>query len=223
MPQAARASANTRSDPTAKLRALIVGGRLMPNQRLVEAELVPMLRSNRTHVRTALARLEIEGLVVSEPHRGARVRLITGEEAIEITQARGALEGLVVRQAAQNITKPDKVKLLRIERQMRRAIAAGDLIPYSELNGQLHAELYRIAGLPIVERLLLNLKSQTVRFQYRPILLPGRPPKSIVEHTEIVEAVCAGDPDWAERAMRDHIVEVLAALRKIIKDKEAGL
>lgn len=194
----------------------------MPNQRLVEAELVPMLRSNRTHVRTALARLEIEGLVVSEPNRGARVRLVTGEEAIEITQARGALEGLVVRQAAQNITKPDKVTLRRIERQMRRAIDAGDLIPYSDLNGQLHAELYRIAGLPIVERLLLNLKSQTVRFQYRPILLPGRPQESIIEHTEIVEAVCAGDPDWAERAMRDHIVEVLAALRRIIKDKEAA-
>lgn len=222
MPRAAHVFEKTRNDPTVKLRALIVGGRLMPNQRLVEAELVPMLRSNRTHVRTALARLEIEGLVVSEPNRGARVRLVTGEEAIEITQARGALEGLVVRQAAQNITKPDKVTLRRIERQMRRAIDAGDLIPYSDLNGQLHAELYRIAGLPIVERLLLNLKSQTVRFQYRPILLPGRPQESIIEHTEIVEAVCAGDPDWAERAMRDHIVEVLAALRRIIKDKEAA-
>jgi DNA-binding GntR family transcriptional regulator len=222
LPRAAHVLEKTRNDPTVQLRALIVGGRLMPNQRLVEAELVPMLRSNRTHVRTALARLEIEGLVVSEPNRGARVRLVTGEEAIEITQARGALEGLVVRQAAQNITKPDKVTLRRIERQMRRAIDAGDLIPYSDLNGQLHAELYRIAGLPIVERLLLNLKSQTVRFQYRPILLPGRPQESIIEHTEIVEAVCAGDPDWAERAMRDHIVEVLAALRRIIKDKEAA-
>jgi DNA-binding GntR family transcriptional regulator len=222
LPRAAHVLEKTRNDPTVQLRALIVGGRLMPNQRLVEAELVPMLRSNRTHVRTALARLEIEGLVVSEPNRGARVRLVTGEEAIEITQARGALEGLVVRQAAQNITKPDKVTLRRIERQMRRAIDAGDLIPYSDLNGQLHAELYRIAGLPIVERLLLNLKSQTVRFQYRPILLPGRPQESIIEPTEIVEAVCAGDPDWAERAMRDHIVEVLAALRRIIKDKEAA-
>lgn len=194
----------------------------MPNQRLVEAELVPMLGSSRTHVRTALARLEQEGLVVSAPNRGAWVRLVTGEQAIEITQARGALEGLVVRQAAQNITKADKVKLRHIERQMRRAIDAGDLIPYSELNGQLHAELYRIAALHIVAQLLLTLKSQTVRFQYRPILLPGRPPASIVEHTEIVEAVCAGDPDRAERAMRDHIDEVLAALRRMIKTKQAA-
>jgi DNA-binding GntR family transcriptional regulator len=147
--------------------------------------------------------------------------LISGEEAIEIMQARGALEGLVVREAAQNITKPEKATLRRIERQMRDAIEAGELIPYSDLNGQLHNELYRIARLPIVARLLLTLKSQNVRFQYRPILLPGRPPKSIIEHTEIVEAVCSGDPDWAERAMRDHIAQVLIALRQIIKDKEA--
>jgi DNA-binding GntR family transcriptional regulator len=208
-------------DPTGKLRNLIVSGGLMPSQRLIEAELVEMLQSNRTNVRTALARLEQEGLVMSAPNRGAWVRLVTGEEAIEITQARGALEGLVVRQAAENITKADKVTLRSIEKKMRRAIEDGELIPYSNLNGQLHNELYRIAKLPTVARLLLTLKSQTVRFQYRPILLPGRPPKSIIEHTEIVESVCSGDPDWAERAMRDHIAQVLIALRQIIKDKEA--
>ena len=209
-------------DATDQLRSLILGGRLMPNQRLVEADLVTMLGSSRSHVRSALARLEQEGLVVSAPNRGAWVRLVTGEEAIEITQARGALEGLIVRQAALNVTKADTAQLKRIERKMRDALEAGDLLGYSEFNGQLHAELYRIAKLPIVARLLLNLKSQTVRYQYRPILLPGRPPASILEHTEIVDAVCAADPDWAERAMRKHIDEVLAALRQIITDREAG-
>lgn len=219
LPQQARVSESRRGDPTAKLRALIVGGRLMPNQRLVEAELVPMLRSNRANVRTALARLEQEGLVVSAPNRGARVRLVSDEEAIEITLARGALEALVVRQAAQNLTKADRVKLRRLGAEMRRALDAGDLILYSDLNGQLHTEFYRIAALPIVARLLLTLKSQLVRFQYRPVLLPGRAQKSIEEHAEIIKAVCAADPDWAERAMRDHIAKVLVALRRIIEEK----
>lgn len=222
LPRQVDVSEPTKGDPTAALRALIVGGRLMPNQRLVEAELVPLLQVNRTKVRTALARLEQEGLVVSAPNRGAWVRLISSEEAIEITQARGALEVLVVRQAAEHITKPDGAKLRRIERQMRAAIEAADLTAYSDLNGKLHAELYRIAALPNVARILMTLKSQLVRFQYRPILLPGRPQHSIIEHTEIVESVCAGDPDWAERAMRDHIAQVLVALRQIIKDKAAA-
>jgi DNA-binding GntR family transcriptional regulator len=217
--QQGRVSESRRGDPTAKLRALIVSGKLTPNERLVEAELVSLLRSNRTNVRTALARLEQEGLVVSEPNRGARVRLVSGEEAIEITQARGALEILVVRQAAENVTKSDRIKLRRLAVEMRSALDAGDLIFYSDLNGQLHTELYRIASLPIVTQLLLTLKSQLVRFQYRPVLVPGRAQQSIVEHTKIVEAVCDADPDRAERAMREHLAGVLVALRQIIKEK----
>ncbi|MBV8964489.1 MAG: GntR family transcriptional regulator [Hyphomicrobiales bacterium] len=87
-------------DVTTRLREAITSGRFQPNERLIEMELAALLAANRTNVRTALAQLEQEGLVVREANRGARVRLVSHEDAIEITQARGALEALIAGLAA---------------------------------------------------------------------------------------------------------------------------
>ena len=92
-------------DAYERLRAAIVGGRLQPNERLVEADLIPMLHATRSAVRTALVRLVQEGLVEHEPNRGAKVRLVDEHEAAEILESRMVLEGLAARYAAQNATK----------------------------------------------------------------------------------------------------------------------
>ena len=85
------------------LREAIVRGDIAPNARLVEADLSTTFDMSRGAVRTALIRLEQDGLVVREPHRGARVRRVGDDEAVEILQARAVLEGLAVRQAAERI------------------------------------------------------------------------------------------------------------------------
>ena len=64
-----------------KLRAAIVRGEIAPNSRLVESDVVMSFHMTRAAVRNALIRLEQEGLVVREPHRGARVRQVTDVEA----------------------------------------------------------------------------------------------------------------------------------------------
>src|ERR1700742_4650370 len=94
-----------------RLRDAIVTGRLQPNQRLVESELASSLGVSRTVVRMALARLEHEGLVEHERHRGARVRLVDESEAVEILEARAVLEGLAVRRAAERATPAEVAEL----------------------------------------------------------------------------------------------------------------
>jgi DNA-binding FadR family transcriptional regulator len=64
-----------------------------------------------------------------------------------------------------------------------------------------------------VARLISTLKYQLVRFQYRTILLPGRSEHSFGEHTGIVRAIAAADPEGAEQAMRTHLSHVAEALR----------
>ena len=91
-------------DGYARLHDAIISGRLQPNERLVEAELIDLLGVGRTAVRTALVRLAQEGLVVHERNRGARVRYVDETEAVEIVLARAALEALAVRQAAEHAT-----------------------------------------------------------------------------------------------------------------------
>jgi DNA-binding GntR family transcriptional regulator len=199
-----------------ELRQAIVSGRLMPSERLVEADLVRLTGAGRSAIRTALVRLEQEGLVTREPHRGARVRLVSDEEAIEITEARAALEVLVVRCAAERATRDDVAELRRIVAQMRERVADGDLLAFSELNGRFHERVRVASRHQTAARLLSMLRSQSIRFQYQTILQAGRAPRSLVEHEAIAEAVARRDADAAEATMRAHLAHVVETLRAAI-------
>jgi DNA-binding GntR family transcriptional regulator len=199
--------------PEDQLRSAIVAGRLLPNERLVEADLTRRLGVGRSAVRTALARLENEGLVELEPHRGARVRRVALLEAVEILEARAVLEGLAIRRAAAYAGEADVAGLRAILADMRRLLDGGDLLKASDSNAILHRRLLEIGGHATANRLIAALRSQLVRFQYRTILLPGRSERSLAEHTAIVDAVAAGNGAAAEAAMRTHLSHVADALR----------
>ncbi len=96
---------------------------------------------------------------------------------------------------------------------MRRRLNAGDLLGVSDENAVLHGRILEISGHATTARLIATLKSQMVRFQYRTILLPGRSERSFGEHSALIEAIAAGDPDAAEQAMRTHLSHVADALR----------
>jgi DNA-binding GntR family transcriptional regulator len=203
-------------DITAALRAAIISGQLLPNERLIEVELATRFATNRVQIRAALSKLEGEGLVISEPNRGARVRVVTPEEALEITEARAAMESLVAGKAAEHATDKDIARLRDILRRMKEAIGEGDLIGYSALNGELHTELRRIARHATATRILALLNSQVIRFQFRAILIPGRAAKSLAEHEAIVDSIRAHDPARARSAMTRHLAHVVTALGEAI-------
>jgi len=197
-----------------QLREAIVRGELAPNQRLIEAEMSTAFKLPRAAVRTALVRLEHEGLVERERHRGARVRLVSEEEAVEILQCRAALEGVAARRAAQKITPAGAEELRSVLERQHAALEAQDLLNASDVNALLHAKIVELSGHATAQRLIRSLNSQMVRFQFRTILIPGRPGQSHAEHTAIIEAVIAGDADKAERAMRKHLDNVAHALER---------
>jgi DNA-binding GntR family transcriptional regulator len=195
------------------LRDAIVAGELLPSERLVEEDLARRLGLGRAAVRMALVRLEHDGLVERERNRGARVRRVSDAEAVEILEVRAALESLAARKAAALATPKDVRELRAILREMGAKRERGDLMAVSDANAALHRRIVEISGHATVQRLSGMLISQIVRFQYRTVLLPGRPERSHREHTAIVDAIAAGDGDAAERAMRRHLSQVAAALR----------
>ncbi len=201
------------ADGYEELRAAIVGGEMLPGERLLEEELSARLGLGRAAVRMALVRLEHDGLVERERHRGARVRRVSDSEAVEILEARAALEGLAARHAALKADDGTIAELCEIIVEMRRLREAGDLLALSNQNAHLHARILEVSGHETAKRLSRTLSSQIVRFQYRTVLLPGRPNHSFAEHSAIVEAITARDPDAAEQAMRHHLLRVAEALR----------
>ncbi len=204
-----------------RLRREITSGRLAPDQRLVEAELSETLGVGRDAVRTALVRLEQEGLVQRERYRGARVRRVGLDEAIELLEARAALEEVAARRAAARVTPAGERRLREILADTQRALDAGDVLAASDRNPVLHGEVLEIADSRALSRLIANLNSQIVRFQYRTIFVPGRPERSLQEHRAIVDAVAARDPEAAAAAMRHHLAQVAQAVRWFARPEAA--
>jgi DNA-binding GntR family transcriptional regulator len=202
-----------RKDAYHKLREAIVSGRFHPNERLVEASVATQLGAGRTAVRAALVRLDQEGLVVLELNRGARVRLISDQEALEIEEVRATLEGMLARRAAMRAKPADLRDLQQVIVEMRERVEAGDSIGYSELNVSFHQRIWAAAEHPTASRLVGGLKSQGIRFQYHTIQRPGRTERSLREHEAIFGALKDHDGDAAETAMREHLAEVLDTLR----------
>lgn len=209
--------AETPSDAYHQLREAIVSGEFQPNERLIEIDLVRRLNTGRTSVRAALVRLEQEGLVVRELNRGARVRLVSDQEAVEIEQVRIALELLIVKHAAEKVGAADIEDLRVLLLEMRKRLDNDDPLGYSELNARFHQRIWDIADHGTAAKLLATLKSQSLRFQFRTILRPGRTERSLEEHRAIVEALSARDPQASEAAMAQHLSHVVDTLKWAIE------
>jgi DNA-binding GntR family transcriptional regulator len=197
------------------LRDAILRGEYLPGERLVEAQLCERLGVSRFTVRSALQELAADGLVKVERNKGAHVRKVPLEEAVEITEVRMVLEGLVAARAAVRVTDEQASELDEIGLLMRRAVNAGEFRRYSDLNQRLHGLIRRIAGHHTADGIIETLRGQLVRHQFMLSLHPGRPATSLPQHERIIEAIRERDPKVAEEAMRDHIASVIEALRDI--------
>ena len=195
-----------------RLRTAITDGELAPGARLVEADLVELFGVSRSNVRLAIDALAADGLVERIPNRGARVRVVSTEEAVAITEARMVLEALIARKAAERVTDDDVARLRAQVGLMRDAVEAGDLLTYSALIQQLHGMIRELADQPVATGLVDRLQAQLVRHQFRLSLRPGRPQVSLSGLTALVDAIADRDPDRAEAAATAHFTSVIAAL-----------
>ena len=207
-------SAAARRTVADRLRDDILQGVFPPGERLIELQLSERYDVGRAAIRSALVELDAQGLVRRETNRGATVRRISVAEAVEITEARAALESLVARRAAERATEADRAELEGLIDQMTAAVAADDKRGYSSLNRQLHAALPRIARHRVADDLIDNLRNRAVHHQFQLSVMPGRAAESLAQHGAIVTAVVAGDGRAAETAMRAHLESVIDALRQ---------
>ncbi|NAZ82198.1 FCD domain-containing protein [Kineococcus sp. R8] len=197
---------------TAAIRTAIVEGEFAPNQRLVEPDLCAAHHASRAAVRAALQELTFEGLVERTPHRGARVRSLTLHEAVEILEARTALDALCAAKAAERISDPERAELLALRADLLAAAADGRLEQYSALNQRLDRRVREISGHATAGALLARLQARVVRQQFRLAFQPGRAQRSAPQHAAIIDAVVARDPKAAEARTREHLAGVIDAL-----------
>src|SRR5580693_2819175 len=212
-PGGPRAGEAARAHAFASLRQAILSGDLTPGQRLVEEDLAGTLGVTRQSLRAALLDLAAEGLVERIPNRGARVRVVSTEEAVAITECRMALEALCAAKAAELVTDAEAAELRELADDLERAVADANPLRYSALNRELHRRVVAISRQQVAAGLLERLHGQLVRHQFQLALRPGRPEVSLGEHLAILRAVAGRQPDEAEQAVRVHLSSVIVALR----------
>ncbi|MPZ60406.1 MAG: FCD domain-containing protein [Propionibacteriales bacterium] len=203
------------AEVTSAIREAIFSGVFVAGQRLVEADLCEQFNASRGAVRSALLELAGDGLVERIAHRGARVRSVTLDEAIEIYEVRMVLEALCAAKAAERIDASGELELREIGERMSVAVDVGDVMGYRELNQRLHALVRELSGQGTASSVLERLRAQSVRQQFQLATMPGRPQVSLPEHLAIIDAICARDPEAADQAMRVHLSSVMDAMREL--------
>src|SRR5690606_9289708 len=175
-------------DVAARLRRDILAGEHAPGERLVELQLADRYGAGRAAIRAALVELSTEGLIDKETNRGATVRRITIDEAIQITEARAALESLIAAAAARNATPDERAELAQLEADMRDTVSQQRFLDYSDLNATLHRRIREIGRHAVAGELVAMLRNRSARHQFSLALVPGRPAESLEQHAAIIRA-----------------------------------
>jgi DNA-binding GntR family transcriptional regulator len=148
----------------AALRDAIADGRLRPGDRLVEQKLASQLKVSRSPVREAIRRLELEGLVVGQPHRGVSVASLSADDIRDLYQVRASLEALAGRLATSRLAEADQRRLAEIVRAMRTAAQRRDRRRLSTLDAEFHQLIGRACGNRWLIRILDSLRLQIREF-----------------------------------------------------------
>ncbi len=195
----------------ATLRSFILSGRLRPGDRLMENEIARQMGVSRAPVREALRQLEQEGLVESSPHRGTYVADLPDDEIAPIYQARALLEGYAIRSAVKNMGPDDIERFRKLLEEMHEAARERDLDRLAEKDLAFHGELMRLSGNRTVQRvwssmfaIIRNWTNSVLRRSRRTDIIEW----TAESHQPLVEALAAGDADRAERAVREHVLDL---------------
>ena len=196
---------------------LILDGKLGPGTWLREEEMAATLGVSRTPVREALGRLGAEGYVNYQRNRGAEIVRWSRTDIEEIYRMRAMVEGLVARLAAQ--ADIDLQALGLLADQMERSIAdQPDRLPtelwrnIADLNGEFHRIVMAAIGSERMYSMqLAQLHVPLVLQTYSHYRKSGLQ-RSFAHHRELIAALEARDPDWAEAVMRAHVFHARAVL-----------
>lgn len=209
------------------LRDMIISGEIPAGGRVLERALCERLKVSRTPLREALKLLEAEGLVEISQNKGARIMLFTPMEAMNLFEVLAGLESLAAEIAATRISDADLTRMEHMHERMRAHYERGEKGEYFALNGAIHEMIVRCAGNPVLVATYAGLMLRARRGNYMAILDPSRWEEAVSEHTAIIEAFRARDPERARLIWRRHLDRtgstVSGVLEGVVRDAAAAL
>jgi DNA-binding GntR family transcriptional regulator len=203
------------------IRREIAADHFAPGQRLVEAELCDTFGASRSVVRAALMDLVHEELVEHVANRGARVRIVTLEEALQITEVRLAVESLCVARAAERVTDLHIASFRDFGKALKGFAQRGDITGFAELTHQIFETYVRIADNEVAAETLARLRARNARHRFRLTYRPGRAQVALPFWLELIRAICDRDPQAARCALQRLTENVQEGMRAIEHENPA--
>lgn len=187
------------------LRRAILKGELKPGERLMEIALADKLGVSRTPIREAIRKLELEGLVVMAPRKGAKVASITERDLNDVLEVRKGMEVLAISLACKRITGEELEKLESIERSFQSLIESGNLTELAEMDVKFHDTIYQATNNQRLVQLLNNLREQMYRYRMEYLKDIAVRRTLAEEHKAIREALRGRDESKAQNYVSVHI------------------
>lgn len=203
------------------LRQAILTGEMKPGERLLEIHLANKLGVSRTPIREAIRMLELEGLVIMVPRRGAQVAQITEKSMSDVLEVRCALDELAVELACARITEEEKEELMAACEAFEKATLTGQVHVIAKADVEFHDIIFKAAGNPRLTQMINNLAEQMYRYRFEYIKDESQHQMLVKEHRRICESISSKDVVASKDAIREHIEnQEKSILRQIRLEKK---
>ena len=203
------------------LRHAILKGELESGERLMEIALAQKLGVSRTPIREAIRKLELEGLVVMVPRKGAEVADITEKDLRDVLEVRTALEELSIELAMKNMNDDDCKQLTEANKLFAKDSEGDDLIKIAEADVAFHELIYMATGNKRLIQMINNLREQMYRYRLEYIKDKSTHARLVDEHNRIIDAMVKNDVAAAKAAIKLHVENQEENILKSIKVKKA--
>lgn len=187
------------------LRDAILKGELNPGEHLMEVQLANKLGVSRTPIREAIRQLEVEGLVVMTPRKGAVVAEITQEDLTDVLEVRKTLEELAVQLACNNITDEEIAKLHEYHLSFIQAFDCKELTVIAKKDEEFHDVIYEATRNKRLIQILNNLREQIYRYRLEYIKEEEKWFMLRDEHENLISAIEQKNVDLAKQIITAHI------------------
>lgn len=187
------------------LREAILSGRLEPGQRLMEVSLAEQLGVSRTPVREAIRKLELEGLVVMIPRKGAYVADVSLKDIIDVLEIRAALEGLAASLASERMSDEDLERLEVMSYEFKQSLETDNIEAMVERDVQFHDMIFNATNNQKLIQINNSLREQVYRFRVTYISDFNTSKNLVQEHQQIIEAISNRDSRLAMEHAMNHI------------------
>ena len=202
------------------LRRLILRGEFAPGEHLTGRRLSEMLGVSRTPIRSALVRLEAEGLVESAVGQSARVRVITATEVEQAYDVAGALEGVLAYRIAEHVSEEQLKDISDAVGDMERAVESGDNEAWVEGDEQFHMLLALYGDNPLISQMMDRVQSIVGQLRYF-VLHTGQQSTatSAHDHRAVVNAISEGNGERARQLHQAHWARVREVNTRVLREQ----